>query len=121
MFPVLRLGVVGAEHDDHGIRLRLQRVLVGRFIPVGEITFPQQGTAAYPEIHHLPLLSEQLLKLGRIGFPPFRTGPLRDAVADTGDLERAIVRGGLEGCHGIRREDGADEETGDEQSDGIHR
>ena len=61
--PVIRFGVVGAQHDDDYICGIFLGLLELRAFLVGVVAAVHEGRAASPKILYGPLVAEHLLKL----------------------------------------------------------
>ena len=123
MFPVLRLGVVGAEHDDDHVWRGLERVLIGLLVPVGIVALFQKRAPADAEISDFPLVAEHRLELGGIGLARLRARTLSDAIADAGDVDWRFVAGGFDGVQrpggvGVGGEKGGEIENAEFHGDG---
>ena len=84
--PVLRLGVVGAQHDDHDVRIAGAAFPVAALFPIGKVAGLEQRRAARAAIVHLVAFAQQLLQLRRIAVQNRRrrADPLGDTVPHTG-------------------------------------
>lgn len=61
MHPVLRLGVVRAQHDDHDVWIKDVRILEELLFPNRSIAVFQQSPSADAEVLHVPFVAEQRL------------------------------------------------------------
>ena len=59
MLPVLRLSVIGPEHDDNDVRQHLQRFLVLLLLPVRVVAFLQECPGTDAKVTDFILLAEQ--------------------------------------------------------------
>jgi len=93
MFPVLRLGIVGAEREDDRLRVKSGQVIKLPELPIGQVSLPEQGRAADAEIADLEPGAEQFAEDDRvaIGFAVLDTRAEGDAVAHAGDTDDASI------------------------------
>ena len=61
--PVLGLGIVGAQHDDHDVGIVLEGILEGPLVLVGLVAVLQEGGAADAEAADLPFCAQHLAEL----------------------------------------------------------
>ena len=95
--PVLRLGVVGAQHDCHHVGRKVQRVLVALFRHVGQVALHHQRVSRQSEVANLVAVAKHALQHGRValGLRVDQGVALGDAVAHAGNPYLAL-RGGAQ-------------------------
>ena len=85
-YRILRLAVVSAQVDEDDVRAAGEGFAQPAFRPVGEVAMAEHRAGAYAVILYVPVISEQGLRLGGIGFlrRAGRAGTLGDACAHKG-------------------------------------
>ena len=99
--PVLRLGVIGAQLDDHHVGAEFSRLFEGTQFPVGPVTVFQHRGAVHPIIaDRIPFAQQigQYLGITVVGPVPNR-GPIGNAIAHTGNSSHRIRPAGQGADH----------------------
>ena len=87
--PVFRFGIIGAQLDDHHIRIEVLCLLELGTLDVGCVSTVEQRVATVAEVFHLEVVTEEFLQLSWVTVfgGVFDAGSLGDAVSNAGDLD----------------------------------
>jgi len=84
--PIVVSGIVGSEHDQHDLRVRIEYHMIFAFIPIWLIASSQECGSPNTIVSDIVSRAEEILELRGIVEATGRKVTCRDAVPHTGNL-----------------------------------